>query len=192
MKLIKKANGKTYLRISKKEWEDVMVRFAKMANITPWGTLKARLLTIKWRIELNAEGHYNCYSPNRGIKAVVINPHNYEEHAAAVKQDILRRDKNLWFLFEEHWDPPKGFNINTGKMENPQANPQATQSQVPVINLTNLDRAPADLVPNYDMLIDNKWLRPVEIDWIGKTIMTADGDIHKVPPSNIPIRKNKP
>ena len=169
-----------------------MVKFAKMANITPWEILKSRLLAIKWRIELNAEGHYNCYSPNRGIKAVVINPHNYEEHAAAVKQDILRRDKNLLFLFEEHWVPPEGFNRDTGKIENPQKNQQVPQAKAKIITLATLDRAPADLVPNYDMLIDNEWLRPVEIDWIRKTIMTADSNIHNVPPTNIKIRKNKP
>ena len=106
---------------------------------------------IGWKVDRNSEGHWECYPPNRNIQPVIIASHNYENHAQAVKLDILKRSRDLNFLFEDPWDPPVNFNRNTLRIENKQTPTYETK----IIEIPTLDRAPADLVPNYDVLIDN-------------------------------------
>ena len=176
-----------------------MLKFAKI-KVTEWSDLKKRLAAIGWRIELNKEGHYNCYPPNRELSGIVINPHNYEEHDKAVKRDVLRISSDLWFLFENPWGGvPENFDPMTLKPKTTPVtnivtapfNPAATQANDIIIpTIWELNRL--NLVADYVVQIGNEWLRPVEVDLPNKVFMTADSRVHSLPLKNIKIRKITP
>lgn len=146
----------------------------------PVKEFEKRLKEIGWDLSRKGPSDYMAFAPD-GHTKLTIATNNWDLRYMEARKQLLRQNLDLEFVFEPVFKIPPNFNIRTQKIEVPQI-------QHKIIPIRKKESLPQDL-ENYEILIENKWIKPEVIDWINYTVMDINEKIYTIPDTNIQIRR---
>ena len=190
MKLIKTASKNKFIfRISRAEWEKIGIEgnwieiLATKMNYFPLREFEKRLQKIGWDLSRKGKADYMAFSPD-GKTKLTIPAHNWDLRWKETRQNLVSQNRDLDFVFEAYFKIPDNFDMLTQKVE---------KNIIPSIQYDSIvipirAQLPVNIT-DYEVLIDNEWIKAMDIDWINYEIIDKDWEIHHIPSTNIKLRK---
>jgi predicted RNA binding protein YcfA (HicA-like mRNA interferase family) len=130
-----------------------------------------RLEAIKWTFLKQKDSHVFYVSPTGKNKVVFSTNHsNWEQHWAKQKQDLRKISEDLEFVFKNPFEIPKYYNFETLKVEPPFK--KFIEKKVSFLELAKFK--------DFEIFIDNKWVKPNHIDFSSFEIMFLEKEDIKV------------
>lgn len=133
-------------------------------------------MSLGWVVEDRKDNAHVIFKSPDGKVLITVGRHTYDITSSRwqkIRTDFTRHNKDLMFVWVNPFEIPKNFNMETQTIDQEEVIDNSTS----LVKDIQLVQFPIELIDALVIRFNNRWKRPVDIDFNNRVIMFHDGDM---------------